>query len=229
MLLKQWCWLPCRIAANGVGGNINCFTLGVHQIENMTSPIKQSKADWQEMKLLTLKTEPNRPVSCLKGLQHDTPEFLRYHTNSDGNLNIMKRTGTAKDSSENIRLKNSRERERRIEDANERYKEQSPPDGDELILEWREGPDRIIERRAGPGEEVSILFTSSACVAAHCSPPQVDVEVQRNVYGPSDKSRVIQVLSKLGARMHRVANALIAALKSVLHEVKKSVQRIGGN
>lgn len=32
---------------------------------------------------------------------------------------------------------------------------ESPPDGDDVLSEWREGHDRIIERRAGPGEEVS--------------------------------------------------------------------------
>ncbi|KAJ6557900.1 Sodium/hydrogen exchanger family-domain-containing protein [Mycena capillaripes] len=31
-----------------------------------------------------------------------------------------------------------------------------PPDGDELISEWQEGHHRIIERRAGPGEEVEV-------------------------------------------------------------------------
>ena len=29
-----------------------------------------------------------------------------------------------------------------------------PPDGDTVLAEWIEGPDRIVERRAGPGEEV---------------------------------------------------------------------------
>ncbi|KAJ7061635.1 Sodium/hydrogen exchanger family-domain-containing protein [Mycena amicta] len=31
-----------------------------------------------------------------------------------------------------------------------------PPDGEELVSEWQEGPHRIIERRAGPGEEVEV-------------------------------------------------------------------------
>ncbi|KAJ7359703.1 Sodium/hydrogen exchanger family-domain-containing protein [Mycena albidolilacea] len=31
-----------------------------------------------------------------------------------------------------------------------------PPDGEELVSEWQEGHHRIIERRAGPGEEVEV-------------------------------------------------------------------------
>lgn len=38
--------------------------------------------------------------------------------------------------------------------AEEKMKEENPPDGDENIYEWREGPHKIIERRGGPGEEV---------------------------------------------------------------------------
>jgi hypothetical protein len=33
--------------------------------------------------------------------------------------------------------------------------EEAPPDGDDnIVSEWREGVDRVVERRAGPGEEV---------------------------------------------------------------------------
>lgn len=39
----------------------------------------------------------------------------------------------------------------------EKMKEENLPDGDENESEWREGPHKIIERRAGPGEEVSCL------------------------------------------------------------------------
>lgn len=36
----------------------------------------------------------------------------------------------------------------------EKMKEENIPDGDENVSEWREGPHKVIERRAGPGEEV---------------------------------------------------------------------------
>ncbi|KAF9020551.1 hypothetical protein BDZ89DRAFT_1103252 [Hymenopellis radicata] len=33
---------------------------------------------------------------------------------------------------------------------------EEPADGNDIISEWQEGPDRVIERRAGPGEEVEV-------------------------------------------------------------------------
>ncbi|KAK1223104.1 hypothetical protein PQX77_014032 [Marasmius sp. AFHP31] len=33
---------------------------------------------------------------------------------------------------------------------------ETPPDGDEIVSEWQEGPHRVIERRKGPGEEVEV-------------------------------------------------------------------------
>lgn len=40
--------------------------------------------------------------------------------------------------------------------GSEKQKEESLPDGDEVVSEWKEGPWTIIERRAGPGEEVEV-------------------------------------------------------------------------
>lgn len=33
-------------------------------------------------------------------------------------------------------------------------RDENAPDGGEIVQEWQEGPHRIVERRAGPGEEV---------------------------------------------------------------------------
>ena len=41
----------------------------------------------------------------------------------------------------------------------EENKKEDPPDGTELTLEWREGPHKIIEKRGGPGQEVSRLLS----------------------------------------------------------------------
>ena len=38
----------------------------------------------------------------------------------------------------------------------ETMKEENIPDGGERVSEWREGPHKLIERRAGPGEEVRL-------------------------------------------------------------------------
>jgi hypothetical protein len=39
----------------------------------------------------------------------------------------------------------------------ESMKEDNVPDGAEKVLEWREGPHKVVERRAGPGEEVCLV------------------------------------------------------------------------
>lgn len=44
----------------------------------------------------------------------------------------------------------------------EMMKEETPPDGLEVLAEWQEGKHTVIERRAGPGEEVS--FSSSLSI-----------------------------------------------------------------
>lgn len=41
--------------------------------------------------------------------------------------------------------------------------EQTPPDGTEIVMEWKEGSDKIIERRAGPGEEVGVWLGLERC------------------------------------------------------------------
>lgn len=38
--------------------------------------------------------------------------------------------------------------------VDEKAKEQTPPDGTEGVMEWKEGSDKVVEKRAGPGEEV---------------------------------------------------------------------------
>ncbi|KAJ7070126.1 Sodium/hydrogen exchanger family-domain-containing protein [Mycena amicta] len=48
------------------------------------------------------------------------------------------------------------EREKRDVEAGLTPERDVPPDGEDLVSEWQEGPHRIIERRAGPGEEVEV-------------------------------------------------------------------------
>ncbi|EMD40248.1 hypothetical protein CERSUDRAFT_92742 [Gelatoporia subvermispora B] len=50
------------------------------------------------------------------------------------------------------------------------YREENLPDGEEVLQEWKEGPDKVIEKRSAPGEDV-------------------EVEVQKNAY-PNGKSPV---------------------------------------
>ncbi|KAH9952695.1 Sodium/hydrogen exchanger family-domain-containing protein [Lactifluus volemus] len=57
------------------------------------------------------------------------------------------------------------------------------PDGAEEVLEWKEGPHRIIERRAESGEEV-------------------EVEVQHNAYGPTKVERVTRAFRGRHSQPH---------------------------
>lgn len=38
------------------------------------------------------------------------------------------------------------------------FREENLPDGREVVAEWKEGPHNIVEKRAGPGEEVRLAF-----------------------------------------------------------------------
>ncbi|KAI0059568.1 hypothetical protein BV25DRAFT_1860149 [Artomyces pyxidatus] len=82
-------------------------------------------------------------------------------------------------------------------------KPDNPPDGDDLVAEWKEGPHRIIERRGGPGEEV-------------------EVEVQRNFFGPGDTERITQAFRGQHHYVHRAADAFIGGLgmRNAPHEVE---------
>ena len=46
----------------------------------------------------------------------------------------------------------------RGQDAREKgeVRGENPPDGTEVLAEWKEGPHNVIERRRGPGDEVSV-------------------------------------------------------------------------
>ncbi|KAI0927053.1 hypothetical protein AcV5_007692 [Taiwanofungus camphoratus] len=89
-------------------------------------------------------------------------------------------------------------------------RQQNKPDGDEIISEWKEGTHRIVEKRAGPGEEV-------------------EVEVHENAYGPQETAtntiRVAQdsaseVVRDIAERIRRAPQDL----GSVLERAQEAVQ-----
>ena len=41
-----------------------------------------------------------------------------------------------------------------VQERGDDCREENPPDGKEVVAEWKEGPHNIVERRGGPGEEV---------------------------------------------------------------------------
>ncbi|THH09753.1 hypothetical protein EW146_g8593 [Bondarzewia mesenterica] len=135
--------------------------------------------------------------------------------NRDTDANAMERgeastgtgTGTADEKSSTVgeltppRLEESEDT--KMEGSpEEKAKAENVPDGDEVFQEWQEGSDRVIERRAGPGEEV-------------------EVEVQKNAYEPSDAERFTRGLE--GQDASSAADAFVGGLKSAPHEVEKRV------
>ncbi|KAE9406976.1 hypothetical protein BT96DRAFT_1014388 [Gymnopus androsaceus JB14] len=58
---------------------------------------------------------------------------------------------------------------------------EEPPDGMEVMSEWQEGPHRIIERRAGPGEEVEVE------VIKNYGSPHADSTLYRGHHGDAQK------------------------------------------
>ncbi|TFY54882.1 hypothetical protein EVJ58_g8593 [Rhodofomes roseus] len=89
-------------------------------------------------------------------------------------------------------------------------RDENPPDGDSLEEEWQEGPHRIVEKRAGPGEEV-------------------EVEVQRNYYGPepttSDSVRVAEEAAEgvVGEIKNRVGSGA-QELESIVENAQRNIQ-----
>ncbi|KAI0754863.1 Sodium/hydrogen exchanger family-domain-containing protein [Daedaleopsis nitida] len=100
----------------------------------------------------------------------------------------------------------------------------NPPDGTEVIQEWKEGPHKVIERREGPGAEVQ-------------------VEVQRNAYGPSETTtHTLHVAADMSRRVvddirHKMQHApdelehtlaqVEQGVKHEAHEVERKTKEAG--
>ncbi|KAJ7174168.1 Sodium/hydrogen exchanger family-domain-containing protein [Mycena crocata] len=95
--------------------------------------------------------------------------------------------------------KDEAEKKAEIE-AGERPEGDVPPDGDEIVSEWQEGPHRIIERRAGPGEEVH-------------------VEVIRNING--------EHVSSAYKGPEAVVRGLVDKLKGAPHTMEEDIEALG--
>lgn len=67
----------------------------------------------------------------------------------------------------------------RTEEGGGDVRGETPPDGTEVMAEWKEGHDRIVERRAGPGEEVRVIpFLRSP--PGWCPPDMAPCSVHRS-------------------------------------------------
>ena len=85
-----------------------------------------------------------------------------------------------------------------------------PPDGDEVLSEWQEGPHTVIERRGGPGEDVRdpflLQFLPCTRLGLELTLPifQVDVEVLRHTHDEeSVPEKVKHAEEKVEQAIHR--------------------------
>lgn len=92
------------------------------------------------------------------------------------------------------------------EEEGQDYKEQNLPDGEDTVQEWKEGPHKIIERRAGPGEEV-------------------EVEVQRNAYAKHPDSDPVTFRGAEG-HVHDVATQFMHGLRHAPKDAEKAFEKV---
>lgn len=99
--------------------------------------------------------------------------------------------------------------ERKVVDEEQDYREENMPDGRETVQEWKEGPHKIIERRAGPGEEV-------------------EVEVQRNAYAKHPDAEPVTTKAFRGTEghAHQVARQFMHGLMHAPKDAEKAVERV---
>lgn len=93
------------------------------------------------------------------------------------------------------------------------FREENPPDGREIVAEWKEGPHNIVERRAGPGEEVRVIPTRRD-YKTNYGLFKVEVEVQRNVFGPDETT--VHSLKVAQGKAHHAVNDIRARLSQTL-------------
>ncbi|PCH40212.1 hypothetical protein WOLCODRAFT_116887 [Wolfiporia cocos MD-104 SS10] len=87
-------------------------------------------------------------------------------------------------------------------------REQNIPDGGEVVQEWQEGPHRIIERRAGPGEEV-------------------EVEVQENAFGPN--ATTVGTIRVAEQAVEQVADDITTRIRHAPEELEVAVDEAESN
>ena len=110
-----------------------------------------------------------------------------------------------------------------VEQDEVKVKEENVPDGEETAQEWREGPHRIIERRAGPGEEVSRFGgVAFGLDIDHLS--LVEVEAIRNTYVPGEAGQMSST-SAVQRPLKCSLCAYLDKLKHAPHELEQGVEK----
>ncbi|TFK52645.1 hypothetical protein OE88DRAFT_1658020 [Heliocybe sulcata] len=81
----------------------------------------------------------------------------------------------------------------------------NPPDGQEIVAEWKEGPHKIVERKAGPGEEV-------------------EVEVVRNAF-ESNGEKLTSLYRGRHDAVHETVEANLSRLRHAQHHAGKEMEK----
>ncbi|PCH44339.1 hypothetical protein WOLCODRAFT_154371 [Wolfiporia cocos MD-104 SS10] len=116
------------------------------------------------------------------------------------------------------------------------FRKQNAPDGGEILQEWQEGPHRIIERRAGPGQEVDVEVQENACgpnantvgsirVAEHAAEEVADELTARVRHAPEELEAVVE---EVESGLRRGAEEVQHKTKEVQHKAQhKTKQAVG--
>jgi sodium/hydrogen antiporter len=148
----------CSILVHGL--SIPFFSLGrrVHSVRrewSRRSTIDTNNApEWTQQ---TRRIRPGEDVVINRDSMMERGEIPREEREK---AERGTREGSPDDSLTAKEAEKAHEREKAPERADsgievgEDKREEAPPDGDEILNEWQEGPHKVVEKRAGPGEEV---------------------------------------------------------------------------
>jgi hypothetical protein len=153
----------CSITVHGL--SIPGFSLGrrVHSVSRTWS--RHAPPDWTTQARHVERGGDdiviNRDEDMERGELPAADEKLSIQRNEDSTRQSSSLSGSERRSMEERRDDGGEDtRIRASGDVGELEKEENPPDGDETVLEWKEGNDKIVERRDGPGEEVRRILCS---------------------------------------------------------------------
>ncbi|KAF8551278.1 hypothetical protein OG21DRAFT_1445426 [Imleria badia] len=144
----------CSVAIHGL--SIPFFSLGrrVHSVSSRTWSRHASGPDWA-----THTRHITRGEDVVINRDHDANAMESGRAGlAEEEKTIMESRRTSTD----LKVQQEEKTEDMSEGGNETAREQTPPDGTEIVMEWKEGSDKIIERRAGPGAEVDVQVVRHA-------------------------------------------------------------------
>ncbi|KZT11960.1 uncharacterized protein LAESUDRAFT_710486 [Laetiporus sulphureus 93-53] len=114
-------------------------------------------------------------------------------------------------------------------------REENLPDGEENVQEWREGQNKVVERRRRPGEDVCLHVMIMVVAIAHAY-IQVEVEVQDNAFGPKSTTAeridaaagaAANAVNEIKSKIRRTPRDLENALHDVEHDIEEGTEQLG--